>query len=242
MGILLIIVIVQAAVAQEGEQRKTIRDGVFTAAQAERGREAYTVQCSSCHGDDLQGGGGPPLKDQPFIDNWREDSVKSLFSFIQTRMPLRAAGSLSAETYLDILAYILSANTFPAGSKELTGDALGAIEFVGKEGPAPIPKFALIAVAGCLAKNGDNEWKLDRVSAPQRIRQEKPTPAEVQASAGKPLGTASFRLVYIDSLRPGFSPERYVGQKLHAQGYLLSNDKGDGLSVTWLEAIGAACP
>jgi hypothetical protein len=131
-------------------------------------------------------------------------------------------------------------NSFPAGSKELTHDALGTTQLIGKDGSAPIPNFALISVVGCLTKSGD-EWKLEKVSAPLRSRQEKPTPAEIQASAARPLGTGTFRLVYIDSLRPGFVPEQHVGHKLHAHGYLLSNDKGVGVSVTWLEAVASMC-
>ena len=231
----------QTAGAQGSENRKTVWDGVFTAAQAERGREAYAVHCSSCHQDDLGGLAGPALKGQQFMDDWREDRVKSLFTFIQTRMPVRASGSLSEETYIDILAHILSVNTFPAGAKELTADAVGNIQFVGKDGPAPIPKFVLITLVGCLAQGSGNEWKLNNVSAPVRTRQEKPTPEELQASAAKPLGTGTFRLVYIDDLRPGFVPERHVGEKLHGHGYLLSNEKGDGLSVTWLEAVASTC-
>ena len=38
---------------------------------------------------------GPALKGQQFMDNWREDSVKSLFTLIQTSMPRRAPASLS---------------------------------------------------------------------------------------------------------------------------------------------------
>ncbi len=219
----------------------TVWDGVFTAAQAERGREAFATHCSSCHGKDLEGEAGPALSGEQFFDNWREDSVKTLFSFIQTQMPQRARGSLSADTYLDILSYIFSKNMFPAGSKVLTNDALENIQLVGKDGPAPIPKFALISIIGCLAKGSDDEWKLDRVSAPVRTRQEKPTPAEVKSAAARPLGTGTFRLVYIESLRPGFLPERHVGEKLHGQGYLLSNDKGEGLSVTSLEAVASSC-
>ncbi len=241
LRIVLIAALTRVVVAQESGNHKTVLDGVFTAAQAERGREAYAVHCSSCHMDDLQGLAGPALKGQQFLDNWREDSVKSLFTFIRTQMPQRARGSLSEETYLDILSHILSVNMFPAGSKELSTDALGSIDIVGKDGPAPIPKFALIAMAGCLARGVDNEWKLENVSPPVRTRQEKPAAAEVQASAVKPLGTGTFRLVYIDSLGPGFLPERHVGQKLHAQGYLLSNEKGEGLSVTWLEAVASTC-
>jgi mono/diheme cytochrome c family protein len=231
----------QDPVAKQSENQKTVRDGVFTSVQAERGKEAYAVHCSSCHADDLTGAAGPALKDQQFIDNWREDSLKSLFTFIQTSMPARARGSLSEQTYIDILTHILSVNTFPAGSTELNADAVGTIQMVGKDGPAPIPKFALVSAAGCLAQGSDNEWKLEKASAPVRTRQEKPAAPEVQASAAKPLGTGTFRLVYIDSLRPGFIPESHVGHKLHAQGYLLSNDKGEGLSVTWLEEVASTC-
>src|SRR5262249_61097320 len=105
----------------------------------------------------------------------------------------------------------------------LNTDALETIDVVGKDGPAPIPKFALISVVGCLTKS-DDEWKLEKVSVPRRTRQEKPTTAEVQASSAQTLGTGTFRLVYIDSLRPGFIPEQNLGQKLHGQGYLRSND------------------
>jgi len=240
INVLVIAAMTLPAVAQESAKRKTVLEGVFTTAQAERGKEAYAVHCSSCHSEDLAGQAAPPLKDQQFLDNWREDSANNLFTFIKTRMPNRAPGSLSTETYLDILAYIFSANTFPTGSKELTTDALESIDIVGKDGPAPIPKFALISVVGCLTKS-DDEWKLEKVSAPRRTRQEKPTPAEVQASSKQTLGTGTFRLVYIDSLSPGFIPEQHVGQKLHGQGYLLSNDKGEGLSVTWLGTVASTC-
>ncbi len=231
----------QAPVAQQSEIRKTVWDGVFTANQAERGRDAYATHCSSCHMGDLSGMSAPPLKGEQFMENWREDSVQSLFTFIRTRMPARARGSLSDETYLDILTHILFVNMFPAGSRELTTDTLGSIQIVGKDGPAPIPNFALITVVGCLAQSAGNEWKLENVSAPVRTRDEKPTPAELQASATRRLGSGTFRLVYIDALRPGFLPERHVGEKLHGHGYLLSNGKGDGLSVTWLETVASTC-
>lgn len=231
----------QAAAAQESRKSTTVWDGVYTGAQAERGKEAYTAQCSSCHSADLSGQSAPPLKGEAFMENWREDSMNSLFTFIRTRMPARAAGSLSEKTYLDILSYVLSVNTFPAGPNELAAEHLGDIQIVGKSGPAPIPKFALITVVGCLIKGADNEWKLEKVSAPVRTRQEKPTPEELEISRTKPLGTSLFRLVYIADLRPGFVPERHVGAKLHGHGYLLSNDKGEGLSVTWLEAVAPDC-
>src|SRR5262245_55088342 len=191
--IVLLTGLARVAAAQEQAHPNTVWDGVFTAAQAERGREAYALHCSSCHGNDLRGGAGPALQGLQFIDNWREDSLKSLFTFIQTRMPLRARGSLDKEMYVDILTYVLSINSFPPGSKELTSDALGGTQLTGKDGPAPLPSFTLISVVGCLTESGD-EWKLDKVSAPLRSRQEKPIPAEIQASAARPLGTGIFRL------------------------------------------------
>ena len=231
----------QTAVAQEGEKARTVWDGVYTAAQSERGKEAYAVHCSSCHTDDLSGKSAPALKGEQFMENWREDSVKSLFTFIQTTMPNRAPGTLTDETYLDILTHIFAVNMFPAGSKELGPDALGSIRIVGKDGPAPVPTFALITVVGCLAEGGDTGWQLENVSAPVRARQEKPATPELQTSAARLLGTDTFRLVYVDAMRPGFRPERNIGHKLHAQGYLLRNAKGVGLSVTWLESVTSTC-
>src|SRR5216117_3733554 len=193
VGILLFTAVTQAALAQGNEKRKTVLDGVFTAAQAERGKEAYATHCSTCHMEDLGGLSAPALKGEQFIDNWREDSVRSLFTFIRTQMPQRAAGSLEEKMYVDILAHILSVNMFPSGPNELSADALGSIDLVGKDGPAPIPKFALIALVGCLARADGEEWKLDNASAPARTRQEKPAAGEVKASAGKPLGTGTGR-------------------------------------------------
>ena len=67
--------------AQELENRKTVLDGVFTAAQAERGKEAYAAHCSSCHMEDLQGLAAPALKGEQFMENWREDSTSEAFGF-----------------------------------------------------------------------------------------------------------------------------------------------------------------
>ena len=236
--------ITPAAAAQSGsENRRTLLDGVFTAAQAERGKNAFTTYCSSCHMDDLSGLSAPALKGDMFIDEWREDSLKSLFTFVTTRMPAGSGPKPNEQEYLDIITHVLTVNTFPSGSKELTRDEVGNIQFVGKEGPAPIPRFALVEVVGCLAQAPDNEWKLTNVSAPVRNRNEEvPKPAEVQAFAPKALGTDALRLVYIDSLRPQFVPERNIGHKLYAKGYVLRNEKGDGLSVSWLESVGPTCP
>jgi len=43
-----------------------------------------------------------------------------LFDRVRTTMPQGNPGSLRAQDYLDLIAFILQANNFPAGSHELT--------------------------------------------------------------------------------------------------------------------------
>ena len=224
------------------ESRRTTLDGVFTPVQAERGGSAYAVSCSSCHSGDLQGMSGPPLMGQMFIDTWREDSLSSLYNLIRTTMPRRAVGSLDEQTYVDILSHMLSLNGFPAGSEQLTARQVAGIQFVGQGGPAPIPEFAPVQVVGCLRQRPDGEWALTNVSEPVRTRDpEGLTDAELREAEDTTLGIGTYRLVYMDALRPGFEPEPHVGHKLHVKGYLLSNDRGDGLSLTRLNAVATTC-
>src|SRR5215207_8344837 len=61
---------------------KTVLEGVFTAAQEDRGRMIYGAQCAMCHdGVDVD---GPSLEGVPFVDRWREDTLDHLFEFIKT--------------------------------------------------------------------------------------------------------------------------------------------------------------
>src|SRR5437867_12523080 len=71
--------------------------------------------------------GAPPLKGDKFMENWREDSLDSLFTKIRTTMPRRDPKSLSDAETLQLVAYILQSNEFPAGS-ELNPSTLGAIQ------------------------------------------------------------------------------------------------------------------
>src|SRR5580765_8081469 len=109
--------------ALRGQTHATVLSGVYTAAQAARGETAFGSNCAKCHeGADVD---GPPLNGDPFIDRWREDSLDALFDFMKTQMPRDDPGKLAAGAYVDILAYLLSRNRFPAGGQELTGGALG---------------------------------------------------------------------------------------------------------------------
>src|SRR4051794_31202389 len=94
-----------AAKGIQASASKTVLDGVFTTAQADRGDAVYSEKCAPCHeGTDTD---GPPLTGTPFIDRWREDTLQGLFDFISTEMPQRAPGTLAESVYLDILAHLL---------------------------------------------------------------------------------------------------------------------------------------
>jgi cytochrome c len=93
----------------------------FTVGQAGGGEGPYMQRCSSCHGDTLQGLlEAPPLTGRSF-DAWRGKPVKNLYDFMVEYMPQDEPGKLPAQTYADILAFILNFNKVPAGDKVLEG-------------------------------------------------------------------------------------------------------------------------
>lgn len=111
-------------------QTSSVWDGAYTDAQAERGTIKYRQECVMCHGPVLEGNGeAPPLVGR-FIPDWEGTKLSDLFEKIQATMPLFAPGTLSAPDTADLLAFILQANNFPAGQKDLEpGDSLKLISF-----------------------------------------------------------------------------------------------------------------
>lgn len=105
---------------------ETIVDGIppqFTAAQVANGKAAYTASCAVCHGSTMTNGAyGTPLAGEYFKSQWSQKSVRSFFDKTQTTMPPAHPGSLSADTYEDIVAYILETNGFKAGNTPLKTD------------------------------------------------------------------------------------------------------------------------
>ena len=99
-------------------------DGVYTDAQAERGGMAYQQACVACHREDLRGdNNAPSLVGESFTFLWGDMEVGELDAKIQKLMPPERPGSLPAQTYIDIVAFILQKNEFPAGTRELGADA-----------------------------------------------------------------------------------------------------------------------
>ncbi len=97
--------------------------GAYSEAQAERGAEMYAARCASCHLADLSGEAqSPSLAGIGFAFVWGGRPLSELFGAISRNMPPEQPGGLPPSSYADILAFILRANDYPAGSSELPGD------------------------------------------------------------------------------------------------------------------------
>lgn len=103
------------ALAQSSDT--TAARGQYTAEQATRGEQVFRRICSECH-ETLE------YTVPEFRSKWNGRPAFELFDLIRSTMPEESPGSLSAEQYADVLAYIMKLNTAPAGAKALpTADA-----------------------------------------------------------------------------------------------------------------------
>lgn len=97
--------------------------GYFTAAQAESGHALYQEHCNGCHGPTLRGGlHAPSITNLAFFREWGGRSFDTLYAFISNQMPINNPGGLRSSQYVDIAAYWLSFNKYPAGDIPLTAD------------------------------------------------------------------------------------------------------------------------
>jgi cytochrome c len=104
-------------------QQKSVTQGVYTVEQAGRGATVYQDQCETCHGDPRTGGDDAPnLAGEDFVDHWNGKTIFDLAVRLQTTMPASDPGSLTRQEYVDVIAFILNQNAFPAGKEELTSD------------------------------------------------------------------------------------------------------------------------
>jgi mono/diheme cytochrome c family protein len=109
--------------AQGAGTVKSVWDSVYSVDQAKRGRDKYTQVCSNCHQGDLSGSDqAPSLAGGEFLDRWDGQSVGDLADRIRLTMPQDDIGSLNIQMSADITAYLLQANSFPAGQEELKAD------------------------------------------------------------------------------------------------------------------------
>jgi hypothetical protein len=239
--VVLITIACLIGVAAAAQQRptQTILEGGYTEAQAERGRELFAVNCARCHEGICPD--GPPLVGPLFVERWREDHLGSLFTWAKSRMPRNAAGSLSDQTYLDTIAFLLKENEYPAGNTELSTANMSNLLIVGKAGPRPLPPNSLVLVVGCFAQDATEGWRLNNATDPVRNRYGSETsPEELRASEAKAAGTQTYQLQNVGELA-GFNPASLSGRRVQVKGSLGRQGQGARIIVTSIEPLAGTC-
>ena len=101
----------------------TVWSGVYTEADAQRGKIAYTKRCATCHGADLKGGPGvAPIVGNPFFDRWHDLRVFDTFAYIQSAMRHDFRNFVPANEARDLVAFLLQQNGIPPGNQPLPKD------------------------------------------------------------------------------------------------------------------------
>jgi cytochrome c len=121
MKAVILLLLAAAVSGLMADASRTTLDGVYTEAQAVRGREIYADKCYFCHGRALLGEGEyPALSGNRFTNEWETNSVFLLFDRIRTSMPIKQPGTLSRQQAIDLTAFLLYFNGYPAGKEELS--------------------------------------------------------------------------------------------------------------------------
>ena len=216
----------------------SVWDGVYSEAQALRGRMLYEASCARCHGDDLSGANARPLAGESFVRDWGGLMLDGVLTRART-MPPGAAGSLGEAGYVDIIAYVLSANEFPHGETELTAVRAGETLVYGEDGPDAVPNFAMVQVVGCLARE-EATWFVTGGSEPIRTRDPDASAGDIlELTQAMPLGSSTFELMYVFP-----SPDPYEGHRVEAKGFLIRREgvgATDAINVTAVASLSPAC-
>jgi mono/diheme cytochrome c family protein len=222
-------VLLAAAVdnAQQATQPR-IWQGVYTTAQAERGKATFLVTCQRCHNADLSGDRGPALKGERFMTTWGGGGVNRLFEKIRDTMPPFATSTLDDATKLEIVTFILQTNGFPTGGKELAAADLESIDIVAKGEQPKAQNFARVQVVGCLARGDGNRFVLTNASEPVAVAND---------NVSLPVPSAGTGRVMLLNAAP-FTPEAQVGQRVEARGLVYRDQQDTLLTVSALKAVG----
>lgn len=106
---------VEVVEADAPDSPKTIYSGIYTAAQADRGKSIQEAECFVCHAADDWAGGR-------LLTNYTGQSMLAFVEHLRSTMPLDEPGRLEYGQYVDVAARILQINNVPTGSSELSTD------------------------------------------------------------------------------------------------------------------------
>ncbi len=142
----------------------TASNGIYTKDQADASQKLYANACASCHGRDLRGTeGGVALVGDRFIGKWKDKSVKELFVYTQNFMPKTQPKSIDDKNCAALIAFILEANDFPAGTLPLNGKDVKLAKT--KIGTSPASRVSMSfqpKTQNSKAKTFEGEWKQNR--------------------------------------------------------------------------------
>lgn len=110
----------------QGAAQKTTNDGVYTKAQADRAKDQFAKMCADCHPFAVAAKKKPSdvlLGDEPFVKAWGDRSLGQMLTTIVMTMPNDGSGVVTDGEGVDLVAYILQQNGYPAGAQPLTREA-----------------------------------------------------------------------------------------------------------------------
>ena len=235
--IVLTAALVSSIVLHGQDATPRIWQGIYTAAQAERGKTTFKAACLRCHGEDLSGTTAPALRGDRFQMTWGGDTVEGLFGKIRDTMPPNFGTVVDDQAKLDVVAFILQTNGYPAGSTELLIDSpdLASSQILKKGEQATVQNFSLVQTVGCLERAPDGKWLLTKTADPLTARDETPSAQALVSAGNRPLGTKTFLLL---SAKP-FNPESHQGHKMEARGLIYSEPGDLRLTLTSLRMAGS---
>ncbi len=107
------------------QETKSVKAGVYTFEQAERGVALYKQKCASCHAPSRF------TDDQLFLTPYAGKPMWEMFDVISDSMPEDDPGGMKPEEYAAVIAQLLRMNGFPTGQTDLPAskDALSLIIF-----------------------------------------------------------------------------------------------------------------
>jgi mono/diheme cytochrome c family protein len=115
--------------AQDTTAARTTASGVYTAAQAARGKEVYDLACLSCHKP-------VELSNPKFLGTIVGKPVADFFVYLRSQMPQDNPASLSDDDYATVIAYVLQLNAMPPGETALPADS-ASLTKIRVTAPAP---------------------------------------------------------------------------------------------------------
>ena len=222
---------VHIAVHAQAPAGRTVWDGVYTDAQADRAQGTFGASCARCH--TLTPEGNRPLSGPRFMERNTQKTVGAVLAYISANMPNGAGGTLSAGSYNDLLALILKSNGFPAGTNEITPEAVANVMIAPKGGGGELPNNTLVRIVGCLAPKAGADWTVTNATAPERTEKSVAGPDDATRPLGDRTTALKFVLMRLDA---------HVGKRVSVTGLTIGAGGADGINVSTVSPVANTCP